>query len=104
MKYTKNMIKQFEELENNLPRERYRLIKSMTTWDDSENFDQRINDYMDLSDEEKDFCTLIWDENFYSIVEYLEYVTDDDLKRLLYSYETELIIDDLGRGIIWIQG
>ena len=104
MQYTEKMIQQFRELKNNLSRERYRVIRSMVAWYDSDNFDQLINDYMDLSEDEEASYTLMWDENFYSIVEYLEHLNDEDLKKWLYSYETELIIDDLGRGIISIQG
>lgn len=104
MQYTKNMIEQFKELENDLSRERYGLITSMVTWYDSKNFDQLINDYMELPEEKQAYSTLMWDENFYSIVEYLEDLNDEELKKWLYSYETELIIDDLGRGIISIQG
>lgn len=104
MQYTKNMIEQFKELKNDLPSERYELIKSRTAWYDSESFDQLIDDYLDLSEDEQDYLTLMWDEDFYSIVEYLEDLNDEDLKKWLYAYETELIIDDLGRGMIYIQG
>ena len=104
MQYTEKMIQQFKELENNLSRERYELIKSMTAWYDPESYDQLIDDYLDLSEDEQAYSTLMWDENFYSIVEYLEDLNDEGLKKWLYSYETELIIDDLGRGIISIQG